>query len=193
MAILDIRYGRRRRLPRAIGSLPCRRSTFRVCGDYVAFVSAGAETDTAASSPSSTAKQARILNPLTPTPNSGRTASPSHSNSVTRTSANSPSMGMNCPAITPSGAIRGMRFLTSGIRRTVVSSGLRAFVKKRPDTLADLASRRTWRTKPMPLELGISEYGGEGRVIMVQYMLFYLTIYGPNSGVKLNQLGYPTD
>jgi len=43
-------------------------------------------------------------------------------------------------------------------------------------------------------ELGMPAHDGEGRTITVEYPLFYLTnVYVPNSGAKLERLGYRTE
>ncbi|KAL7550259.1 hypothetical protein ACHAWF_013493 [Thalassiosira exigua] len=43
-------------------------------------------------------------------------------------------------------------------------------------------------------ELGLPAHDGEGRAITVEYPLFYLTnVYVPNSGAKLDRLGYRTE
>ena len=43
-------------------------------------------------------------------------------------------------------------------------------------------------------ELGLPAHDGEGRTITVEYPLFYLTnVYVPNSGQKLDRLGYRTE
>ena len=46
----------------------------------------------------------------------------------------------------------------------------------------------------MDTELGLPDHDGEGRTITAEFPLFYLTnCYVPNSGQKLDRLGYRTE